>query len=754
MTESSVTMPRVAAQPGAVHLLGIRHHGPGSARSVARALDKLEPDAVLVELPADCESALSWVGHVDLRPPVALLGYVVDQPQHAVFLPFADFSPEWVACCWARQHDVVVRAIDLPLANSLAALAHDQPQSQQLDIVRGAPIDPLAELANAAGDSDPERWWDDVIEHRGADADHDPFAAVAQAMDAVRALAPPPTGDEMRREACMRQAIRRALADGFQRIAVVCGAWHVPALQASDSVVMPTAKIDAATLRGLSKVKVGVSWVPWTYRRLASASGYRAGVTSAAWYSHVFHHPGDQGSARWFVNAAQLLRQRGMSASPDHLIAATRGARTLAALRGRPFPGLAEMTDAVSAVLVDAGGMALIHDHLVVGVAIGSVPDEAPQVPLARDLAVQQRRARLKPDATTTTIEIDVRTPNGRSRSVLLHRLVGLGVQWGTLQQGRGSSGTFRETWTLRWEPELTIRLIELAGHGTTVREATIHRLNERVVEATGLAELVAALDLALLGDLPEVIHPAVRGLERLAAADSDLGQLIDTLGPLARTLRYGDVRATDSAAISQVFDGLAVRVFAGVVDACRSLDDQAAQVMADRLSSMQAALALCDHAGRHATWPAVILQVTDRPDVHGLVQGRAARLLHDSGSWSMTNVERRMSRALSVGTAPARGAAFVEGFLAGSGTVLVHDRELLQIVDEWVRTLGSDAFVQTVPLLRRTFGSFDPAERRQLGMLLSNGDAELAQGFGDGIDNDRTAAVMTTVRMMLGAPV
>ena len=33
-----------------VHLLGIRHHGPGSARSVLRALGEVQPDIVLVHL--------------------------------------------------------------------------------------------------------------------------------------------------------------------------------------------------------------------------------------------------------------------------------------------------------------------------------------------------------------------------------------------------------------------------------------------------------------------------------------------------------------------------------------------------------------------------------------------------------------------------------------------------------------------------------------------------------------------------------
>ena len=38
-----------------LHLLGIRHHGPGSARSVLATLGDIRPDVVLVELPADVE---------------------------------------------------------------------------------------------------------------------------------------------------------------------------------------------------------------------------------------------------------------------------------------------------------------------------------------------------------------------------------------------------------------------------------------------------------------------------------------------------------------------------------------------------------------------------------------------------------------------------------------------------------------------------------------------------------------------------
>jgi hypothetical protein len=723
-----------------LHLLGIRHHGPGSARSVLTALDELHPDVVLVESPAETTDAFGWVGADGLEPPVALLGYVADQPHRAVFAPLAAFSPEWQAIRWANERGVPVEAIDLPLAHTLAVSDDDD---RLLD--SGAPPDPLGALAAAAGEPDAERWWDDVIEHRGDGVPA--FDAVAEAMAAVRSGTVPSPSEE-RREAHMRKRIRAALK-AHDRVAVVCGAWHVPVLDVT-AAAATSATVDAATLRGMAKVKVAVSWVPWTQQRLAVATGYGAGVRSPGWYDHVFRHPGPDGVARFFVDAARVLRRADLSASPDHLIAATRMADALAALRGRPRPGLDEVLDAADAVM---GGRQLVDRRLVVGDAIGAVPDDAPQVPLARDLAKRQRSARLRPDAGDTTVELDLRTPNGLRRSHLLHQLTAIGIPWGVLVDGRGSSGTFRETWELTWRPEWSIRVIEYAGDGTTVEQAASNRLVARAAAADRLVDIASALDLALLADLPDAIEPIVHELATRAANDPDVGELMSALGPLATAQRYGDVRTTDRGALRSVFDGLVVRVLAGVVPACASLDDEAAAMMVERLSEVQQALALVDHPARERAFPEVLAQLAEGPG-HGLVHGRATRILHDAAQWSAEAVEHRLGRALSSGTPPAVGAAFVEGFLAGSGTVLVHDADLLDVIDRWLSSLAPRAFDETVPLLRRTFGAFEPAERRQLGRLVAGEQRELLAGFGPGLDDRRVLDVLTTVRHLLGLPV
>ena len=727
-----------------LHVLGIRHHGPGSARSVVAALDEIDPDAVLIESPAETTAAFAWVGSEGLVPPVALLGHVVDEPHRAVFAPLAAFSPEWQAAAWANHRSRTIDAIDLPFANTLAGADDDGAPGAPELITTTGPVDPLGQLAAVAGETDAERWWDDVIEHRGEGTAA--FDAVAEAMEAVRSGTVPSVGEE-RREAHMRKRIRVALKE-HATVVVVCGAWHVPALDITAPGAV-TATADAATLRGMPKVKVAVSWVPWTHERLASSSGYGAGVRHPGWYDHVFRHPGADGVARFFVDAARVLRRADVSASPDHLIAATRMADALAVMRGRPTPGLDEVLDAADAVM---GGRPLVRRELVVGDAIGSVPDDAPQVPLARDLAKRQRSARLKPDPGRVTVELDLRTANGLRRSHLLHQLVAIGVPWGALVDGRGSSGTFRETWELSWQPEMSVRLVEHAGDGTTVEQAATNRLIDRARGADRLASIAGALDLALLAGLPEAVGPILDRLATHAAHDPDVGQLMAALSPLAGAQRYGDVRSTDRSALSEVFDGLVVRVLAGVVPACTSLDDDAAAEVVERLSSTQQALALVDHPARERAFPQVLAQLAEGPG-HGLVHGRATRILHDAGAWTDHQVEQRLGRALSGGTPPDVGARFVEGFLAGSGSVLVHDVDLLAVVDRWLSTLPADAFEVTVPLLRRTFGSFEAAERRQLGRLVAGDEHERPTGFGPDLDERRVLAAVGTARQMLGLP-
>ncbi|WP_318201815.1 DUF5682 family protein [Streptomyces sp. SCL15-4] len=885
-------------------LLGVRHHGPGSARAVRAALDAARPAVVLIEGPPEADALIPLAADPVLRPPVALLAHAVDEPGRSAFWPFAEFSPEWAAIRWALAHDVPAHFIDLPATHTLAwreepgecdaeddggglggrgcgsdadaggaggrgrrAEGRDHGSDggghgpvgpgRDPDGRGGGPdgdgngsdglesrsegrhsgpdggvngldggghgpdgrgsgpgdreggsggaggveevrVDPLAVLAEAAGYDDPERWWEDVVEHRGPGAGDPfaPFAAVEEAMAALRERYGAGGRRDLVREAHMRLRLRAAHKEFGHAVAVVCGAWHVPALR-----VRTTVAADRALLRGLPKIKTDVTWVPWTHRRLARAGGYGAGIVSPGWYQHLFQVP-DRPVERWLTKVAGLLRAEDRIVSSAHVIEAVRLAETLAALRGRPLPGLGETTDAVRAVLCEGSDvpLALVHDRLVVGDALGEVPESAPAVPLQRDLARRQRSLRLKPEALERDLELDLRGDTDAGRSRLLHRLRLLGVDWGEPARSRGGTGTFRETWRLRWEPELSVRVAEAGVWGTTVQAAARAKAEADAVAARALADVTALAEQCLLAGLPEALPVVMRVLADRAALDTDVGHLAQALPALVRSLRYGDVRGTGTGALAEVAEGLAERVFVGLPPACTALDADAADEMRAHVDAVHTAVGLLTESltgagpegagrgagadpggdggasrgngtllpGSHGTggglrdrWRTVLRALSSRDSVSGVIRGRAARLLLDDGAARPEEAARLMGLVLSPGTPPADAAAWIEGFAGGGGgLLLVHDERLLGLLDTWLTGVPADAFTDVLPLLRRTFAAYDPGVRRTLGELVRRGPGGRADGtapvaavpgFAAEPDTGRADAVLPVLRLLLG---
>ncbi len=108
--------------------------------------------------------------------------------------------------------------------------------------------------------------------------------------------------------------------------------------------------------------------------------------------------------------------------------------------------------------------------------------------------------------------------------------------------------------------------------------------------------------------------------------------------------------------------------------------------------------------------------RLIDQEGLHGLVAGRATRLLLDEGVIDSGDATRRMRLVLSPGAEPAVGAGWVEGFLRDSGTILLHDQDLFDTIDRWVTDMPQDAFDNVLPLLRRTIATFSVPERRSIG--------------------------------------
>ena len=770
-----------------VRVLGIRHHGPGSARALATVLEDYRPDCVLIEGPADADGLIEWAGR-GLEPPVALLAWDNTDPSQASFWPMAVFSPEWQALSWAVAHGARVHFMDLPAAAVLAERKAERERAragteagteedvddaddpgdsgdsddsggsddsdgsgetggsgdggaEAQDAARPERTDPIAELARLAGYEDPEAWWEDVVELR---MEGDPFDALTEAIGLLREASPETDEATLRREAHMRKVLRAAKRAGHERIAVVCGAWHAPALAGRP----PKVAQDNARLKGMAKARTSLTWVPWTHQRLAGGSGYSAGVESPGWYHLLFTAP-DRPVVRWLTQVAASLRRQDLPVSSAHIIEAARLAQSLAALRGRPMAGLDELSEAVLSVMCDGSTVraAAATREVLISEALGSVPDGVPMVPLDADLRSTAKSLRMAFAAAPKTLSLDLRKPRDLAKSQLLRRLEILGITWGRRQRV-ASSGTFKEVWELEWDPEMSVQVVEAAAFGTTVASAAGNAL---LGATDSLPQVTRSVEKALTAGLSEVVPTLLGILDEQAAREMDIVRLLGSVPALARSQRYGDVRGTDASSLEAVTRAVLVRGCAGMPAAAANVDAQVARTLRTTIDEVQDVIGLLDEQAA-TLWNGALRSALATRSLPGLLAGRITRMLLDAGELDRDDAASRLSRALSQGTQAEEQTEWIEGFLAGDILLLSYDNTLLEVLNEWLARIGDQAFVDVLPALRRAFGQWPSPQKtdlarqiRDLGSPTPDGNGPVEEAFDD------VEAVLDTVSMILG---
>ena len=450
---------------------GVRHLSPAGAFHLRRLLDDVRPQIVLVEAPADLEPLLPDIARPGTQPPIAILAYTREPPVRSLLYPLAEYSPEYQAILWAREHGVPCRFMDLPSDVFLALSTGD-----------GIEEEPEGDAEETAGGRDTpdgrderethDLFWERVLEH-AADGEGYRLGAAAygkqlrlreetESRDARREHA------EVRiREAHMRRIMEQAVAAGVpaERMVVVTGAYHLEGLRSVPSIT-------DAELAALPRRPTACTLMPYTSYRLSSRSGYGAGARAPAYSSMIWQGLHRQ-EPRWHVRAyltriARFLRQEGHSVSTANVIEAVRLADALARLRGFDVPALPDLRDAAITCL---GGGSLVRISRAVadteiGTQVGSLPERVSRTSLQDDFDRCLRTLKLERFRTPVAQELslDLRENRrvksadsaflGLRRSFFLHRLRVLGISFATLRDG--SSGR-AEGWSLCWTPETEI---------------------------------------------------------------------------------------------------------------------------------------------------------------------------------------------------------------------------------------------------------------------------------------------------------
>jgi hypothetical protein len=301
-----------------------------------------------------------------------------------------------------------------------------------------------------------------------------------------------------------------------------------------------------------------------------------------------------------------------------------------------------------------------------------------------------------------------------------------LGIPWATQTEAR-TQGTFKEVWVLDWRPEVIIALIDKGVWGNTVEEAARQYHLYQAQKSTSTGALARMILEVLPAELFDALPVLLRRINDVAALSTEVMDLMSAVAALSKTGRYGNVRQTDRTAIQALLEGFIARICVALPNTCVVLDEDAVQQMFAQLRQMHHAVRLLKNDVLEDLWTNTLRRLSEISGVHPLAAGCATRLLFDHQQLNRTEAATRFSFALSPGQEPSHAAAWLEGFLKGSGMILLYDDTLWNLLYEWVDQLPETAFNDMLPVLRRTFAKFEPAERRKLGEKAQKGIANLS---------------------------
>jgi Family of unknown function (DUF5682)/VWA domain containing CoxE-like protein len=740
-------------------LFGVRHHSPACSAALPPLLDKLDPTAVAIELPADLASWLPWLAHEGATAPLAI-GAVSKTGDELGFYPFADFSPELVAVRWAREHDVPVHAIDLPAARR----GRRDRAGETLGIGQRLP--------GAADDS-----WEHLVEAPGTLGDPERVRRAALLfgwalrIDAVR-------GDgvgalDLAREAFMRQALAKLCTKG-QRVAAVIGSFHAAALVPEPKLWRPPPAADETTAELVS------SLIPYAFELLDERSGYPAGIRDPMWQQRLWQAQRDRGDvgalvAACLVEITRAVRAHGLTASLPDAHAAAEVAQSLAALRRLAAPGRRELVEAVQTALTHGELLgrgrivARAMEQVLVGRKRGQLAAETPRSglgPHVAQLFTELKLPTVTPDPVDMRLD-PLRSPLDRRRHVALCRLRACGVPYGTEQESMAAGGveSLTTVWRLKHTPA-TEALIELAGmRGVTLRQAATGALraergrldDDDKVTAKALVELAEQAAEAGAGDLVAELLAELTGPRLAEATLSELIALLALLDRIAAGHVVGLPAEADDAIPGEVdvFEapvtdrtavlGTAVASILGLAGS-ESLDD--AHALAELVRVLDRPSATLRVAARPGGAGAC-----DRPEHQSLGDGRlrwSIAQLVETGTplmagaasvvqvWIGTQTPEALS--ITIGgwldlAVDADGrkmlAARLRGALAIAGPLFESAPVFLSGLVERVETLADADFLVRVAALREGFEVLSNASRKRLLRALGERLGDDARGQG-----------------------
>lgn len=696
---------------------GIRHFSPAGAYFVRQFLDKIKPDLVLIEGPADFDFLIDDIVSKKLVPPFAIMAYTKEAPIDTILYPFAEYSPEYQAILWARENNKECRFFDLESDIMLGFGRTDDDTKDEETISK--------EPEKNRSDVDMEGFWERNLEQsENMDAYRAGSALFGESLRKDTKSDDKSFARDIIRESFMKRKINEYIKKGFdtEKIVAITGAFHTSAIENLEGAMSDK------EYKELVRRESNVTLMPYSYYRLSKRTGYGAGNAAPAYYELLWQGflSGDitLHEIKYLSSLAKYMREHGGIVSSAQVIEATRLARELAVIRGGSVPTLEDLKDASITCMGGGsfGEMAMGFAETDIGKKIGSVPQDAMQTSIQSDFTLKLKQLKLEKykELVATPLQLDLRE-NLRvkseesafldlNRSFFLYRLVVLGIDFAKIKKSNQDNATWAENWILQWTPEAEIQIVESVLKGDTIADAVAFVLGEKLSEATKISDIAEVIEAAFNCGLPKIVEGAKRSLDEMANGTIAMCDIADTVSKLSNMISFGDIRKLDREPLVPIVKRLCIRASLMLVgeSAC---DDIAAATLADDIQKIHSVFMMQDFLDE-SFWFDKLIELSNRDDLNTKISGLATAILLDAGKIDELTLRMEVSRRLSMGMPAELGANWFAGLSMRNHYALIGRLTLWESLSEYLDTLDEEEFRRSVVFLRRAFVEYSAKEK------------------------------------------
>ncbi len=785
--EISRLMNVACSLSGKIFYFPVRHHSPACSFHLEKVMEAYQPDVILIEGPDNANDLIPDMTDETTQAPFCIYysyrdkkGLISEEKgDYRCYYPFLDASPELVALRGSKAKNIPALFCDLPFEEILIAeqegmgLRKQDEKNSYNDDAYLAENSFIAGVVERSGLRSFEEFWERHFEMEGLVEETREFLSdmlyycvLSRANTAVSILR---EDGCLAREAYMREQIKKA-CETHAKVLVVCGGFHVAGLadpkdwllrpdeveENAERQMLPEARKaiggglfgerlpegllvreEGKKRHAIDEQDKGVYLMSYSMEAADRLNGYCSGMPHPMFYQKVWEglHAEEatpekvyeQELLQFLVEVGKRVRQKeGYPSTFDEICAMTMGLN-LARLRGKPFPGVYELTDAVLSNYVKGEyqlatdrPMRVLRERLT-GNRIGKLTENAKLPPLCSDFEKLWRTYHLDIHATTKkelTLSLFSKKRH-REISAFLYRMEFLGTEFAVRRKGpnlrqRKDRNLIREIWEYSYKPQVSSVLIESSVYGGTLEEACRSLADRYFMEETdagAASTLVVRMFEMNLGfgnaGIWEKLCSIIQESEdffSLSQTFSNLGMLIDMKELYGYEVNLEPVR------------DLVVQKLLALLGHLINVKDEDAQKVLEALKELYRIFLRNDMKEEREYFIEILSKMRDEADLNALLSGGVNGLLFAYGEVSNEEIANTtQGYLLASGEKAGKAANFVKGLFYVARDVIFAWEGMIDMLDDFLRRTSYEEFLVVLPQLRLAFSFFTPAEMDRL---------------------------------------